>query len=65
MRSWSGGDGTDCKMACLCRLPQTEGWHEKISAGLQGAAEKNDGLSMEGDEHERAYEIVCIADESG
>jgi hypothetical protein len=37
---WSGGDGTDCKRACLYRLPQTEGWHEKISAGLQGAAEE-------------------------
>jgi len=26
---------------------------------------KNDGVSMEGDENERAYEIVCVADESG
>jgi len=36
-----------------------------ISAGCRERLRKNDGISMEGDEHERAYEIVCIADESG
>jgi len=36
-----------------------------ISAGSRERLRKNDGLSMEGDENERAYEIVCIADESG
>jgi len=36
-----------------------------ISAGCRERLRKNYGLSMEGDENERAYEIVCTADESG
>jgi hypothetical protein len=57
--------GERAKAACLCLLPQTKGWRKMISAGRRERLRKNDGLSMEGDENERAYEIVCIADESG
>jgi len=57
--------GQRAKAACLCLLPQTKGWRKMISAGRRERLRKNDGLSMEGDENERAYEIVCVADESG
>ena len=60
-RIWGRGQ----KAACLCLLPWTKGWQKMISAGCRERLTKNDGLSMEGDENERAYEIVCTADESG
>ena len=64
-RSGREGMGQRAKVAHLCCLPQIKGWQERKSAGYRERLKKIDGISREGDEHERAYEIICIADESG
>lgn len=64
-RSGRENMGQRAKAACICLLPWTKGWRKMISAGCRERLRKNYGLSMEGDENERAYEIVCTADESG
>lgn len=58
------GDGQTVKADLSMQSARDKGMAWEHISPIEGTAERIDGITLEGDEHERAHEAICIADES-